>query len=47
MQKEDVMRISLINHGCAENLVDAELILGVSTDTEDITGNIKEIEMRQ
>lgn len=26
------MKISLINHGCAKNLVDAELILGILTD---------------
>ena len=26
------MKISLINHGCAKNLVDAELILGILTE---------------
>ena len=27
--KRKIMKISLINHGCAKNLVDAELMLGM------------------
>ena len=29
LSKEEVMKIALINHGCAKNLVDSELMLGI------------------
>ena len=32
LNKRKSMKISLINHGCAKNLVDAELILGILTE---------------